>query len=51
MKLGGRKLSVLGASRRIDSSRFRTATGWVPTYPDAIVGLKAVAAAHQAASP
>jgi len=50
MKLGGRKLSVLGASRRIDSTRFRQATGWSPAYPDATVGLPAVAAAHQAVS-
>ena len=50
MKLGGRKLSVLGASRRIDSTRFREATGWAPAYPDATVGLQAVAAAHQAVS-
>ena len=49
MKLGGKKLSVLGASRRIDSSKFREATGWAPAYPDAKVGLQAVAAAHQAA--
>jgi nucleoside-diphosphate-sugar epimerase len=48
MKLGGKKLSVLGASRRIDSSKFRRATGWAPAYPDANVGLQAVAAAHQA---
>ena len=50
MKLGGKKLSVLGASRRIDSTRFREATGWTPAYPNATVGLEAVAAAHQAAS-
>lgn len=49
MKVGGRKLSVLGASRRIDSSRFRDATGWRPSFPDATVGLPAVAAAHRAA--
>jgi nucleoside-diphosphate-sugar epimerase len=48
MKLGGKKLSVLGASRRIDSSRFRAATGWSPAYPDARVGLRAVATAHGA---
>lgn len=50
MKLGGKKLSVLGASRRIDSRRFREATGWEPAYPDAKVGLRAVAAAHRAMS-
>ena len=33
MKLGGKKVSVLGASRRIDSSRFREATGWAPALP------------------
>ena len=49
MKVGGKKVSVLGASRRIDSTRFREATGWAPQHPDAKVGLKAVAAAHQAA--
>jgi nucleoside-diphosphate-sugar epimerase len=48
MRLGGKKLAVLGASRRIDSGRFRSATGWEPVYPDATVGLPAVAAAHQA---
>jgi nucleoside-diphosphate-sugar epimerase len=46
MRLGGRKMSVLGASRRIDSTRFRTATGWAPVYANAEVGLKAVAEAH-----
>ena len=50
MKLGGRKLSVLGASRRIDSTRFREATGWTPVYRDAKVGLQAVAAAHRGVS-
>jgi len=50
MKLGGSKLSVLGASRRIDSGRFRAATGWTPAYPDARVGLPAVAAAHRGVS-
>ena len=50
MKLGGKKLSVLGASRRIDSSRFREATGWEPAYPDARVGLQAVADAHRGVS-
>ena len=49
MKAGGKKLSVLGASRRIDSTRFREATGWTPAYPNAEVGLKAVAEAHRAA--
>ena len=48
MKVGGRKLSVLGASRRIDSTRFRQATGWSPQHPDAKVGLKAVAEANPA---
>jgi nucleoside-diphosphate-sugar epimerase len=48
MKAGGRKMSVLGASRRIDSSRFRHATGWSPQHPDAKVGLKAVAEAFDA---
>jgi nucleoside-diphosphate-sugar epimerase len=51
MKLGAKKLSVLGASRRIDSSKFRNATGWSPEYPEARVGLKAVAEANRAASP
>jgi nucleoside-diphosphate-sugar epimerase len=49
MKVGGRKLNVLGASRRVDSSRFKDATGWSPAYPDARVGLKAVAEAHHRA--
>jgi nucleoside-diphosphate-sugar epimerase len=40
---GGKKTSVLAASRRISSERFRKATGWEPTYPDAIIGLKATA--------
>ena len=43
------KLHVLGASRRIDSSKFKQATGWAPAHPDARVGLKAVAEAHRAA--
>jgi nucleoside-diphosphate-sugar epimerase len=40
---GGKKASVLAASRRISSERFRNATAWAPVYPDAIVGLKATA--------
>jgi nucleoside-diphosphate-sugar epimerase len=47
MKVSG-KLNVLGASRRIDSSRFRQATGWSPQHPDAKVGLRAVAQARDA---
>ena len=46
LRLGGRKLEVLGASRRVSSARFREATGWAPTYPDATVGLAQVAADH-----
>ena len=45
MKVGGEKMAPLAASRRVSSQRFREATGWAPTYPDATVGLKAVAAA------
>jgi nucleoside-diphosphate-sugar epimerase len=37
----------LAASRRVSSQRFRDATGWAPAYPDARIGLKAVAAAMQ----
>ena len=48
MKAGGKKMDVLGASRRIDSSKFRQATGWSPQHPDAKVGLKAVAQAYAA---
>lgn len=47
MWAGGRKLSVLGASRRIDSTRFRSATRWEPAFTDATVGLPIVAAAHR----
>jgi len=47
MWAGGRKLSVLGASRRIDSTHFRSATGWKPAFADATVGLPIVAAAHR----
>lgn len=43
MRAGGRKLAVLGASRRVSSERFRAATGWQPTYADATVGLQQVA--------
>jgi nucleoside-diphosphate-sugar epimerase len=49
MKAGGRKMDVLGASRRIDSSKFKQATGWSPQHPDARLGLKAVAEAAGAA--
>lgn len=49
MRVGGRKLSLLGGSRRIDSSRFRGCTRWTPVLPNATVGLPEVAAAHQAA--
>jgi nucleoside-diphosphate-sugar epimerase len=48
MRLGGKKLAVLGASRRIDSRRFREVTGWAPAHPDATVGLRAMAAEHEA---
>lgn len=48
MKAGGKKMDVLGASRRIDSTKFTEATGWSPRYADARVGLKAVAEAHRA---
>jgi nucleoside-diphosphate-sugar epimerase len=46
LHLGGRKLDVLAASRRVSSARFRQATGWAPTYPDAAVGLQQVADDH-----
>lgn len=36
-------------SRRISSRRFRDATGWVPHFADATIGLEAVAAAHRKA--
>jgi nucleoside-diphosphate-sugar epimerase len=48
MKAGGKKLAVLGASRRISSAKFKSATGWQPAHPDARVGLKAVAEANAA---
>jgi nucleoside-diphosphate-sugar epimerase len=41
---GGQKASVLAGSRRVSSRRFREATGWTPEHPDAVIGLKAVAA-------
>lgn len=50
MRLGGKKLAVLGASRRVASTRFRDATGWTPVYADATVGLPVVAAEHEAGS-
>ena len=49
LRVGGRKLAVLGASRRVSSQRFRDATGWQPAFPDATVGLPAVAAEHRRA--
>lgn len=49
LRLGGKKLGVLGASRRVSSDRFRQATGWAPTFPDATVGLAHVAAQQQRA--
>ena len=45
LKAGRAKLGPLAASRRVSSRRFHEATGWTPKYPDATVGLKAVAAA------
>jgi nucleoside-diphosphate-sugar epimerase len=45
LKAGGKTAAPLAASRRVSSQRFREATGWSPAYPDARVGLKAVAAA------
>lgn len=43
LRLGGRKVAVLTASRRVSSQRFREATGWEPEHHDAVVGLKAMA--------
>jgi nucleoside-diphosphate-sugar epimerase len=40
---GGKKVSVLAASRRVSSARFMAATGWSPVYANAIIGLKAMA--------
>ncbi len=51
LKAGGAKADVLAGSRRVSSQRFRDATGWAPQYPDAVVGLKAVAAAHRESQP
>lgn len=45
LKVAAKKAGPLAASRRISSQRFRDATGWSPRHPDAVVGLKAVAAA------
>lgn len=47
LRLGGKKLAVLGASRRVSSDRFRQATGWEPVFPDAVVGLAEVAAQRE----
>ncbi|MGI8755300.1 MAG: NAD-dependent epimerase/dehydratase family protein, partial [Acidimicrobiales bacterium] len=46
LKAGGAKAEVLAGSRRITSQKFREATGWEPTYPDATIGLKAIAATY-----
>lgn len=46
LKAGGKKVDVLAGSRRISSRRFREVTGWAPAFPDATIGLKAVAAGH-----
>ncbi|MGK2949748.1 MAG: NAD-dependent epimerase/dehydratase family protein [Acidimicrobiales bacterium] len=48
LALGGKKVGVLAASRRVSSDHFRRATGWAPTFPDATVGLAHVAAQQQA---
>ncbi len=50
MRVGGRKLAVLGASRRVSSERFRQATGWKPAYAEATVGLPQVARQHRAST-
>ncbi len=50
VRLGGRKLAVLGASRRVSSQRFRDATGWAPVFADAAVGLEQVADEHAKAA-
>ena len=47
LRAGGDKVDVVAGSRRISSERFRRATGWAPAFPDATVGLKAVAADHR----
>lgn len=49
LRLGGKKVGVLGASRRVSSLRFRQASGWAPIFPDATVGLAHVAAQQQQA--
>ncbi|MGI8664057.1 MAG: NAD-dependent epimerase/dehydratase family protein [Acidimicrobiales bacterium] len=45
LAVGGQKLALLAASRRICSERFTETTGWVPRYRDATIGLEAVAEA------
>jgi nucleoside-diphosphate-sugar epimerase len=49
LQLGRATAGPLAASRRVSSERFRAATGWAPRYPDATVGLKAVADGWKAA--
>lgn len=49
LRLGGQKLGVLAASRRVTSQAFRQASGWMPRYRDATVGLPDVAATWKAA--
>ena len=49
LRIGGEVVAVVAGSRRISSRRFRDATGWVPHFADATIGLEAVAAAHRKA--
>jgi nucleoside-diphosphate-sugar epimerase len=48
LKASRNKVGALAKSWRVSSARFRAATGWEPHYPDARVGLKAVAAEWKA---
>ncbi len=45
--LGGKAGAALTSSQRVSNRRFRDATGWMPKYPDARVGWRAVAAEAQ----
>jgi nucleoside-diphosphate-sugar epimerase len=43
-RLGGRKSEVLTRSHRISNAKFKQATGWLPAYPSARDGFRAMEA-------
>jgi nucleoside-diphosphate-sugar epimerase len=50
VKLGGKKMEYMARSMRVSNRRFRTVTGWAPSYPTPAAGWAQVVAAGDAGS-